>query len=830
MRFVFFLFLVLFPLLSSAQGLYIRGNEAIIEKRSSYTVFDRENPVFNDKLHIEFQIMSKISSRGIIMRMKNNEAKRVYCLSFNGEGQFADFKLNIEGKETLILHQLDKKLLNDKQWLKITLDFDLRSDSVTFQIGDHSERIHLNLQTKYWQPEIYFGRSEHVIDVPSFRISKLQVNDNEKKFYFPLDESEGEYVHNYNKKIVGQVTNPGWLINESYFWNSGPSFSSSKVAGSAFNHLTQEVYYFNVDSINIYNTRTRTLNSFEYTNSCPMSMRLGTNFLDTRTNSLYIYEVADPLDGDLVMARLDLSTMTWEAITNQVLPIQLHHHAGYLDVDNRKYTIFGGFGRTFYSDDFFTFDLETNRWEEKVVTGDKITPRYFSSAGVAPSGDELFIFGGMGNEAGDQTIGRMYYYELFNLNLKNNKLKKYWTIPWNGENVVPARNLIFVDNENFYALCYPEHFSQSFLKLYKFSVADSSFQIFGDSIPVISDKITTNVNLFHDSRSSQLITLVQEFRNDDVASTMKIYTLSFPPVTKEALMVYEASYRVNMLKIAGIVIALLVICLLILWLYRKKKSRTAKSCHPENKIADNVTPELLAKRPNSVFLFGDLSIIDKSGREINYMMSAKLKQAFFLILFYSLQDKKLTSQELSEYLWPNKSYDKAKNSRGVVLNNLRKILGELDGINLIHENGNYKFVYAESCYCDYLRCLEITESNNENEMDEFLTIISRGKFMKGEEVSELDSVKEYFESRVESTSYFFIDKAMAAGNYEAVITLCENIFMFDPLDENALHNLIRAMLKLDLKNEARQRYYLFVVEYKKLFGEDYSKSFAELSR
>lgn len=87
---------------------------------------------------------------------------------------------------------------------------------------------------------------------------------------------------------------------------------------------------------------------------------------------------------------------------------------------------------------------------------------------------------------------------------------------------------------------------------------------------------------------------------------------------------------------------------------------------------------------NSMYLFGDFSVFDRNGRNISYMFSLRIKQIFCLILRYSDADG-ISSKQLSDLIWPDKPKDKVKNSRGVAINHLRKILKELDGIELVYE-------------------------------------------------------------------------------------------------------------------------------------------------
>ncbi|MDR0824974.1 MAG: DNA-binding transcriptional activator [Prevotella sp.] len=822
---------------SISQGLYIKGNNSLIDERTSYNVFERNTPTFKNILMMDFDIVPENPrSRGSIVRIKNEDIDAVYNISYNGEEKIPVFKLNHEGSNTLISIPFDKDILNENQWIKIHVEFDMVKDSIKLRVDEKEASTRLEQKKNSWLPYIYFGRSEHVIDVPPFKLRNLTISDNEKTYYFPLNESDGEYVHDSSQKIMGHVSNPVWLINDAYYWKKRPAFSSKKVAGSNFNSNTQDIYYFNEDSIIVYNIRTEDIKSHRYTNSCPMPMRLGTNFIDQRNNRLYIYEVADPPYGDIVIAYLDLQSYTWTAVSSEVLPMQLHHHSYYMDVENNRYIIFGGFGRTSYFNNFYSFNLASNHWGRLHFKGDTITPRYFTSMGYNNSDNKLYLFGGMGNSAGDQTVGRVYYYELYRIDLENKKIDKLWEIPWNKENVVPVRNMVFSDKNHFYTLCYPEHFSHSFLKLYRFSVTDGNYEILGDSIPILSEKITTNANLYYNLRTNELLSIVQEFDYDDVASTAKIYSIYFPPVTKDELATYTSkttnwSWIIVAISIL-LILMLISISFLLRIVLRKKRHKQEDIALKDKTLSKNIATadsQQIETRPNSIYLFGDFSITDRKNKEINYLLSAKLRQAFFLILYHSL-GKGITSLKFSEYLWPGKSYNKVKNSRGVILNNLRKILSDLDGISLKHEKeGTYKITFSKECYCDYLRCLEIASGNNMDEnMDEFISIVSRGKFLKSEDIQLFDSFKEYIERKTESALYFYMEKSYESANYTKTISLSESVFNLDPLDEEALHYMIKALLRLELKDEAKRRYFLFAVEYKKTMGEEYGKSFSDL--
>lgn len=110
------------------------------------------------------------------------------------------------------------------------------------------------------------------------------------------------------------------------------------------------------------------------------------------------------------MASLDLNTGRWSRESSARLPMQLHHHGAWFDAEKGQYTLFGGFGNMRYSKSFYAYDLNTHEWSVlDGFGGDSLCPRYFSSVGYSRSHDAVYIFGGMGNESGEQVVGRYYF-------------------------------------------------------------------------------------------------------------------------------------------------------------------------------------------------------------------------------------------------------------------------------------------------------------------------------------------------------------------------------------------------------------------------------------
>lgn len=819
---------ILFCQALPAQGLKFSGSEYPIDKRTSYNVFHEKRAEFAGSFDIGFNLALYPETRiGYILRIKNDGTGKVYNLFYDGQGSSIKLNFNEEGKSCLMDIRLERDKLPDRQWITMNLSFDLAADSVRLTVnGNTFAAGNVELPDRY-SPDITFGRSDHIIDVPSFAISGLSVGNSKKSFFFPLNEHKGNVVHSSKGKAVGWVTNPEWLINDAFHWRFEAAFASQTVAGANYNPDTEEIYYFNRDTLLIYNVRSRQTVVRTFENRCPVELKLGTNFIAPDDNKLYAYEVYNSSYQGPMVASLDLDTYNWRIESYDQLPAQLHHHGSFFDPERRLYTIFGGFGNMRYDKDFHTYDLAAGSWSTvEGLTGDTIFPRYFSSVGYREDTNTAYVFGGMGNESGEQTVGRNYYYDFHKVDFDNKHITKLWDLRWKGRYLVPVRGMIIPDNSCFYTLCYPEHFTDSFLRLYKFATKDGKYDVLGDSIPIYSDRITTNANLYYNDELQNLYVIVQEFE-DDISSDLKVYSLAYPPITADDLTEYVKADDKDTLLAIIILISCAAVGGMGYFMFRRFNAK--RSGEPEADAAQkhgDSRKELF--RPNSVCIFGDFMVRDRNNKDITYMFSTRLKQTFCLILQYS-GGEGITSQRLSSLLWPDKPEDKVKNSRGVTINHLRKALSELDGIELIYDKGCFRLVQSGGFYCDFTRCVDIITANKgEENIDELVSLLTRGKFLKFSDEPLFDSFKEEVEHKLEPVLLFGMKKSYDEEAYKTTLNLAQSIFNIDPLNEEALVYQIRAMQRLKMNEEAQIRYQTFVIEYKKMMGNDYPRQFKEI--
>jgi len=733
--FLFLFFCMTFKM-SFAQGLAFKGEGVGIDKRGSYDVFDKKSPVFAEQLELNFQLSYlDYIPFGYIFSLVDQSTHQAYNLIYLTNDGRGYLKFNLEGKENLATFELDHEKLLNKDWFNVSILFSLQEKRIVIKIDDKSHSIRKTGLANTFIPSLVFGLNKNSVDIPTYAIRNLTVKGSNKHFFFSLNESKGSFVHNEQGEIIGKANNPIWMINNAYYWKKRFVFKSRKVSGSNFDKQRQSMLFFDSDSITYLNLRNYTTSGTRFYNVSPVASKLGTNFFDESSGHLYSYEVVAPFQGAGTIAMFDMNQSRWQAISQSTLGMQLHHHAGYFDKKRHRYLIFGGFGNQKYNGETFAFDLDKKVWDTLSLKGDRILPRYFTSSACDTIKQLLYVFGGAGNESGDQTLGRRYFYDLYRVDLRNQTIRKMWDLSWDKENMVPTRNMIIANDTSLYALCYPEYIAKSALKLYKFSIRNGTHQIFGDSIPIFSDKITTNACLYYNAILKEFYCTVQEFE-DNGSSVTTLYSLSAPPIEHSSLSLYKPGRK---LSLQWIFMSFVIFCVAMYVLFRWKN---LKKHIQKPSVGILKEPEKQMDRANAIYLFGQFTLYDRRGKDITYLLSNRLKQTFLLILQYSSREG-ISSALLSEKIWPGKEDNNVKNLRGVTLNQLRKVLQELDGIELVFDKGNFRIKKQESCYCDLIELdqLMADQKGNRN-IRQIHHILQRGDFLFGIDFPVTDLFKE----------------------------------------------------------------------------------------
>ena len=832
-------------LFAYSQGLLFQANDKEIKERTSLQIFQEgEIPCFTKNFQLSFELSIRdFDTFGYVFLLKEDQGKTQYSFTYTYlDGENSTFKFNTDGKE----NHYSLNLRNDAlayQWIPVSFAFDLQQDVLTIRIGDNEKKItSLGLKDTFC-PHLFFGRYDYILDMPTFAIRNLKLEgDRSHSYTFPLNENEGEEVHTSTGKVLGTVVNPVWLINGSYHWEKLFEYSFQTPSGITFEPDSQRLIIFSQDSLLTYNLLKRQPQKYSYSNKLPVKLQLATHFMNTTDGKLYVYELNNLPLGDATVAALDLNNQEWKQTGVAALPVQLHHHDGFWDETTGKYLVFGGFGNKRFNNTFLEYDIEADRWDTLSYSGDRIIPRYFSGMAVNKNREHIYVFGGMGNESGEQSVGRNYLHDLYLLDRKQQSVRRLWQNA-SDHRLVVARDMILTPDEKYiYALCYPEYLSDTYLQLYRLTVDDGTMKALGDSIPMRSEEIMTNANLYYNSLTHEYYCTTTEFDKKG-HTVIRTYVLSAPPVSLDEIRSYgsRSSLEIRWLWImAGIGVLLLAGGVLFVRKKRGKQrnavleSSSVLMSPPVGREPDKSVQgkETLAKedfesslvRPNAVYLFGPFTVIDRNGRDITHLFSSRLRQVFIYILLHSTHNGVL-SASLNEVFWPDKPDDKVKNLKGVTINQIRKNLAELDGVELVHDKGYFRLVFTD-CYCDYFRFR--TLKNAEEVENELGILLMRGKFLDGMDAGMMDHFKQKVEEFLSSFLPLEIERLYQQHKYDAVIRFCNVLFRVDPVNELALAYGMHALNHTGSSQEAILQYSLFVREYRQMMNEEYSTSYAEL--
>lgn len=777
---------------AAGQGLAFYGQPRKIDKRTSFDVFHYHQPVFRGRLIVKFKLrLPEESCIGYVFRIVDSNDGSIYNLYLDS-GRGVQFALNREAERQLVSLVYDSRRSHRGRWVDVAVELNSDKGYATLQV-DKIKRVGWRLNaSRQMRPKLVFGRSDYIIDVPPVVVRDLQVSDGrDVNYMFPLNQSEGNDVYDTRSYKMGYVENPYWSIRDNYYWKRIATVGAASNAGATYLPDRRQILFYSRDSIKFIDVATGVADVRPYASPMPLRVETGRNFM--RRGRLYAYEVLGG-DGDQCsVASLDLGTLRWQSESDRFLPMQLHHHTGFFPTaDSSRYYIYGGFGSERFWNNFYAYDFATRAWHRADGLRGPHPYRYFVSSG----GDGrryTYIFGGMGNAIGDQTLGRRYYYDLYRLDPKRREIKKLWARPkLGGLNMVPASSLI-VKGNHFYALCYSEYFSKTWLKLYRIALKDGTAVQVGDSIPIVSDRIETNSNLFFDQQLQRFIVTVVQY-SVGPSPKLNIYTINAPvkdTVGFRSTREHKVdTYMVNLSASIALVV-LFVSSLIIVWLYYHRKRKMEQQ--PGEEPLDPL-------RPNSVYLFGEFSAFDREGRDVAYLFTDKQRLLFCLLLQFDDRGG-ISSHTLGNVLWGDKPDDKIKNSRSVAISRLRKTLEDFDGVGVVFENGKFRLDHQEAFYCDYLDVRQRLHDESDD-VKALLAKLRRGKFL-----FMIDSpVMDKFKHETEQLLMPYLKRALRQlaqqEDYWHVVTVSDSIFEIDPLDEEALEQKVKALRRLNREDEA----------------------------
>lgn len=862
---IIFLFFYAFANAQENYGLTFNSFNAPQENRTSLGIGTDNAICFSDNSDISFDfyfIPNRMIYFGYIFRMINNSGQNIDLL-YNEKNKI--FNTISAGIFTGINFSLGSDTLF-KKWTRVRYHFS--RDSLSCYINEQlCKTIKISLKDKCFK--ILFGANNSqdfsTTDAPPMVIKNIAISEsNQPKYLWTLQNSESENI--IYDSITNQpaiLSNPVWSEALHKNWQLLKTFTVNGDASVAYNDDSENLYIVSADSV-YHLGISDVISATEVTPSKTYRLFQGNQSVyNTSENKLYNFYI------DIhAIAGYSLQDYSWDKKIDTVDNTEYGHtNRVFVKEENALY-IFGGYGQMKYKNQVQRYDFNIKQWTNIEVKGDYFIPRYLGAAGK--SGNHIYIIGGYGSTSGDQVLNPGYLYDLMDFDIKDHTFKKLYSLKEPDTSFVFAGSMV-IDSVNkcYYALCFDRSKYDTKLHLIKGSLVTSQYQFLATDIPYAFHDVVSDADLFYSANTKQLIAVTQLI-DLGKQSTIKIYSIAFPPMALDITEVSSNSFWIKYLK-PVIVVLLVLLLLAILIGYRsfvkKQKTKTASFELTEEKnpqqleksavLAEQVKiaetnnsgrsfAELADKRPFEapdfinekednvfIYLFGDFEIIDTEGTEINKQFSPLLKEMFLVILLNTLKGKGISSEKLNEIFWENKTGKNAKNNLSVNIVRLKSILSKVSDIHIVKNGERWECEYDSKKVridiADFLRLRSMYPNEHGREyLSKMLYFISRGAFLKQAEYAWLDNIKADISNKIIDELLQESKNLNPEKDAEYIIEVANGIFNFDSLNEDALHLKCRTLDRIGRHSIAKATYERFAKEYKKSYGEDFAVSFNDI--
>ncbi|TNJ44921.1 hypothetical protein KFZ70_12440 [Tamlana fucoidanivorans] len=815
------------------EGLYFSSHEVTQEQRTSLNLTPNYPLEIDQKLVVEFEANFRRGDGyyGNIVQLIGDKKTNIDLVAnLNHENE--NFWLVVKDKILFKYKWADIPRGSYDKWIKFKIEINAKHSEITISINGYKLSKDIEGISKMDVLDIIFGKSRYkgfvTTDVCPMSIKNVKILDNNNALIknWPLGKhTKKNKVYDNISNDEALVENPKWLIDQHVFWKKIQDFNFNNLLGTANDPINKRVYFINPKSIYIYhidNNTIDTLNQIRNTINC-QSANYKFNHL---SNELLAYSIDEGF-----YQKFDFKKQQWsESKTSCPETAYFHHNKIISPIDSTLLT-FGGYGFYKYKSQISNFSFGKYNIQSLDLSS-QVPPRYLSSMGLQ-SDNKLLLFGGYGSPSGKQGVRSRHFYDLYSIDLNNNyKTNKLWetdNIPYSP--FVPVSSMIIDENtDSFYTLTYNNTNYNTNLKLAQIGVSSPKVTVFSDSIPYEFLDIKSHVDFFLDSNNSKIHTLTV------TESKASLYSLTYPPLFPEDI--YQNEIEPLVLRKNYWIYALFGLILIFISIFlirkrlnkpnRKVKTTDAPALNEEILELTHVKPEKV--KTSAIYLYGGFQVYDKEGNDITALFTPTLKQLFLIILLTSAKNGKgISSNQLTELLWPNKSDSNARNNRNVNISKLRLLLDKIGNIEISNDNTYWNINLGNSVFCDFTFVQEALDENANKHLDheqtyKLLNIISKGEISP-------DVHTEWIEDFKNDDNNMLIDNLIRIAKYiddaQLLILLSNIILKYAPLNEDAISIKCKSLYNQGKKGIAKKNYNDFCQKYFELLEADYEKSFKE---
>ncbi|MDD2381018.1 MAG: LamG-like jellyroll fold domain-containing protein [Mariniphaga sp.] len=251
-----------------------------------------------------------------------------------------------------------------------------------------------------------------------------------------------------------------------------------------------------------------------------------------------------------------------------------------------------------------------------------------------------------------------------------------------------------------------------------------------------------------------------------------------------------------------------------------------------SKVKLPVLPEKTSA--NQLLLFGRFTAINRFGNDISILFTPKIKELFLYVLLSTIKNGTGAAvSEIDETLWSGLPPQKVTNNRAVTLNKLRKILQDVEGLEILTLNGFLQAKMDNPFFCDFVEAYKLCHVSggmNRAQLETFFLLVQRGRFLKELNLPWLDEIRGY-------TGNQMIDNLLKLAvfyrnekNLEKIDAIARRILEYDDLNEEAVWLQVWSLNQSDNNHQARFQFNSFCSKYTDTLSESYPMNFEQFCR
>ncbi len=836
-----FIFLLQFNGLGQSYGLAFASHETALEKRTSLDISPDDSLCLAKNFEVGFD-MSLIPNQkgyfGYVLRIisNGNNIDLIY------DQKPRNFKVIVNDQFSNIRFSVDSPRIYD-EWNHFSLTFNLENQTLKFivngkSVGSAHIPAGMNCYKFLWGANDYEQFATK--DMPPMQIKDVGITEHAKlKYFWPLDQTSGDSCYDWVNRQLARVKNPTWIKHQHQYWQKLTNFFIRGDAGVAYNPKQDKLYVIGYDSMFVYTVNNQQ-DPAQWMPSGHLNLRLGNQAIyDTISGKLYDIFV----DQHRVVS-FDFNKRQWSGNFDSGKITEFWHFNKFISPRDSCIYVMGGYGQLKYKNLVQQYSPVTKRWEQVKAGGDFFSPRFRAALGIAPKKNAVYILGGYGSKSGDQMLAPENFYDLMNFNFRTDSFKAVYTLNAANKHFTFANSLVINQKSgDYYGLIYANDSSNSNLQLIKSSFSDSNFTELADAIPFRVHDIESFCDLYYSPVSNKLLAVIlRNARVDEKnrVTEVEIYSLDFPPAMADITpgVSPSANGQIVYWLLAAFLTAaigwLVVVKLRKAGYIKRNKARTQAANKTQGHLREIsfLQAENEQKPKSSIYLFGQFQVFDKDGNDITGQYSPLLKELFLLIATITIiKGRGISSAELDEILWHDKAYKDAKNNRAVNIAKLKALLEKIGDLTVNKEAGFWQLQFHdETVYMDLKRYKELVnaQSAGQQQIYPLIALISRGAFLYQTEYNWLDDIKADISNTVIDLCLNHLKNHPVSQDTEFKIEICNCIFYFDQLNEDALIYKCKCLIYLKRHTLANNIYLKFIKDYKDIYGTNFTKSFQQI--